>query len=1241
MFRTARYAFLACIAFFSCNTVKNSHIAISSAEWEAKSPTADLAPAHTIYMFGEMGRSAIAENPLSKHIEKALTEADEQSTAIFMGSHLYPKGLSGKSKSGRPAQEAELRDKFSLVKDYKGRLVFLAGEHDWEYRGDLGLKAVKRMQDFFEEELDQKDIFLPEDGCGDPYRLKIERKKDVVFLILNSQWWLEDWENEPKINKGCDVSSRNEMIVRLKELILKNKNKHLFFVMHHPLHSNGARGGKIPAKYHFFPFTEINPRAWFPMPLFGSAAAGHRKINGYRQDLSHPKLSLLKEEIMHILHENRLTNFVFLGSHDHALQYFHQDHHHYIGSGSAGGEGFARKGGKAEFASARSGFAKIVIYENEEVWVEYHALQENRLEVVFRKKLKEGESDVEEVLAEFQFEEIPDSIFTAAGPDYDVKAFRRFWFGDTYRDIWKMPINVKALDVSTERGGLNPLRKGGGMQSNSLRLEDSTGTQYVFRSIYKSALMTTPEFARGTWAQNVLQDMLSASHPYGAFTIPPLSEAAKIYYTEPQLVYIPKQEGLGIYNESFGEELYLYEDRPTGDRSDFDGFGNSKKIVGINDLLPKLQDEHDHIVDQKWVLKSRIFDMYVHDWDRHDDQWRWASFKEDGKTIYRPIPRDRDQVYFTFKGPLPWLASTFALKKFKSFENTMQAPQHQSFNARHFDRYFLTEMELEDWLEEADKLSERMTDSIIEASIRLLPPKVFDEGGQEIIDKLKARRSDIPNMAEGLYSFLAKEVDVVGTNEPDKFKVRRNRGGSTEVRVFKLNKKGKKKDRYYKRTFHADETKEIRLFGLGGGDEFELDGKGKKGILVRIIGGPGNDEVDDDSRIRGPKKLTKIYDETEGIKFDKGKEIQDRTSDQYDVNDYNREEFVYNMFMPTVNFGSNIDDGFFFGGGISATLHGFRKDPYKANHTIGGLFAPKTQAFEFHYNLHRVGTFHRLHSDLFFDADLYNPFYINYYGQGNNTKFDQDKSNNFYWVRLVDYRVALGLQKDWAHERYGIKLSPVFQSSKVVVRKNRISEEPSLGLTDDDKSRKNFLGAAFEATINAVEVDGIRPVDGMAINFQADYANRLRSADQYVRLSGDFQYYLTFFKKIPTTLATRVGGGATFGEVPFYHSNHVGGDNYLRGFRRNRYSGKYMFYQNIDLRVRLVYWKNVVMPMEIGILGGFDYGRVWEPKESSNKLHKGYTAGIWITPFTVASIVFNYSFGEEEKLFNFGFGFFF
>ncbi|MEZ5007682.1 MAG: ShlB/FhaC/HecB family hemolysin secretion/activation protein [Chitinophagales bacterium] len=1238
------FLFVITLFITSCNTLKQPYVAVEKEQWAEASLPTDIPINHTFYLVGEIGSSDIDKNPIQTILKKELALANNNSTVLFLGSQLYPKGLASKGKKRRPDEERRLLSTFDLLENYQGSYFFIAGEHDWEHRGDKGLKAVKRMEDFTEDHLDAKDFFLPENGCGDPIKVKVE--DDVVLLFLNTQWWLEDWKNEKKINEGCDVKSRTEFIDEVHELILKNKNKQLIVVMHHPLYSNGVHGGNIPFKYHLFPTTEINSKAYVPMPVLGSLAALHRNISGTKQDLANHQHQMLKQEITAML--IKLKDIIFVAAHDESQQYFHQLDQHFVVSGAAGRDGFARKGGKAEFASAQQGFSKILVYENKDVWLEFYGLKNSKLELLYREMIVKGKSNLEEVLSETDLMvDWTDSITVCAGDIYTAGKAKQFWFGKNYRDIWDLSITVPVLDI--EKEGLYPLRKGGGQQSNSMRLEDSEGKQYVFRSVMKSAYKETPEFLRNTWGQNIVQDMMSGSHPYGAFVVPTLSKAANIYYTEPKLVYIPKQKQLGIYNETFGNELYLYEDRPAGNRKDLDGFGNSEKIIGINDLRPKLEGSYKHQVDQEWVLRSRIFDIWLHDWDRHDDQWRWASFKEGEKTIYRPIPRDRDQVFWTFDGPLPFLTSNFVLKKFRTFKYHLKQPKHQSFNAKHFDKYFLNEMAAEDWIAQASFLQEQLTDSVIEKAFEAWPDEVYEKGGDEIVAKLKSRRDDLLIIATKMHQWLSKRVNVLGTENEDRFEIKRLKNGDTKVTVYDLSKEREKKDKYYERTFLKKETQEIRIYGLGDDDEFEIEGKSRKGIKIRIIAGTGDDTLKDVSNVVGLRKFTKLYDEKEGISFNKNKEIENRTSNQYDVNDYNREEtFNYNTYNPLVNFGSNFDDGFFLGAGMLATLQGFRGVPYKAKHNIGFSTAFRNGSFTFNYNLDRKNTFHRIGFDYVFNTTLQNPFYVSYYGLGNETRTitkaeisDEEEREKFHFVRLIDYQVSTGMKRTWINNRYTIEFGPSFQSSKVEVIDGRVSEANYIGLTANDKERKNFLGGYFKGMIDVTEKTDARVTDGIKINFDAVYYNQIKAIDNFANIGGNFNYYVSFFKKMSTTFAIRTGAAVNFGDVPFYRTNSLGGKTNLRGYRQNRFSGKYMFYQNLDLRIKFYYWENRIFPFEFGVLGGFDYGRVWEPNEDSDVLHKGYSAGIWISPFKVVNLTFNYNISKEAKLFSFGFGFFF
>ena len=116
-------------------------------------------------------------------------------------------------------------------------------------------------------------------------------------------------------------------------------------------------------------------------------------------------------------------------------------------------------------------------------------------------------------------------------------------------------------------------------------------------------------------------------------------------------------------------------------------------------------------------------------------------------------------------------------------------------------------------------------------------------------------------------------------------------------------------------------------------------------------------------------------------------------------------------------------------------------------------------------------------------------------------------------------------------------------------------------------------------------------------------------------LYGHFASYFTAGSKVELTFATRIGMASFSNEnFLFYHSNNLGGNSYLRGFRNNRFAGQAMFFHNTDLRLKLFYWQNRIIPFEFGIMGGFDYGRVWIDNEDSDKFHSGISPGFWLAP---------------------------
>src|SRR5690606_28506588 len=135
------------------------------------------------------------------------------------------------------------------------------------------------------------------------------------------------------------------------------------------------------------------------------------------------------------------------------------------------------------------------------------------------------------------------------------------------------PIKVPVFDIGSEKGGLEPVQIGGGMQTVSLRLRDSLGREYTLRSIEKYPEAAVPEPLRKTFAQDLVEDQISAAHPYAALVVPLMADAVGVYHTNPKLVYVPEEPRLGVYRKKFANMLALFEERPDEDWSHEPSFG--------------------------------------------------------------------------------------------------------------------------------------------------------------------------------------------------------------------------------------------------------------------------------------------------------------------------------------------------------------------------------------------------------------------------------------------------------------------------------------------------------------------------------------------------------------------------------------------------------------------------------------------------------------------------------------------
>lgn len=1227
-----KFIYLLFVVFLiaSCGTLKKPYYSSEAEGWEVRNSISEKELLHTLYLVGDAGdfddlqsRQNYVLNALKKDLEKE----NSKSSLVFLGDNIYPAGLPKKKDVSREVSEAKINNQLEAARDFLGTTYFIPGNHDWNKYHGGGLKAIQRQEEYVESYYDVKGKvnFYPNDGCADPKVVKIN--KDLVYLFIDTQWWLQDWSKEKKINQGCDIKSRYDFMKRVEEELIDHKNDEIVILMHHPIKTNGLHGGNFSWKHHIFPLHEKN--IWIPLPILGSVYPMYRQVTGSKQDITHEDNIAIMRGIESIAKSLRI-NVLFASGHEHGLQYFSEGKMKYVVSGAGSKNTFTKNGGQAEYARDARGYVKVKFYEDFESWAEFYTISGFGAEPVLEYRTMVRAPRAGTVEEEIKYPPVEDEkLLLAANLSFEAGPIKRAFMGKQYREMWATPVTLPVIDLSTELGGLTPIKKGGGMASNSLRMERDGGNQYILRSINKDYRKLVPPGFENLKLLNVLKDQNSASHPYGALIIPTLSKAAGVYYTNPKLVYLKHQKALGNYNSQFPEEMYLLEERPSGDWSHYEQFGYSKDIIGYVDLLNILREKKNHFVDQRWVLKSRLFDLLIHDWDRHDDQWRWASFEEDGKTVYRPIPRDRDQAFYKFVGLVPSYIAGFMMKKFKTMKGEVKDVKHLAFNAKHFDRYFLNELEWDEWLEVINELQSNITDDVIENSMNGIPKETRHTNDQELIQKLKSRRDDMIIYAQELYEFLSKEVEIAASDNQDHFIITRYEDGRLNVNMH-IERDNKGELVKYDRTFDPKVTREVRLYGLRGKDDFEIKGVKNGPIKVRIIGGEDKDEINNPNGVKGVYG----YDNKGGLDIN-GDNIKDKRSKALDVNEYDRNGFEYNTNFPSLSFGITPDDGLWLGGAINWTSHGWRNKPYRAKQSFSFSVAPGSQnAFNIGYAAHFPNVIGEL--GLAPDLNVHFPQYENFFGLGNNS-VNNLREVQFNWVRMQTIDVAPLFQ--WALGPNSLlKFGPQFRSIDIDPTEGRVSTDEVLGFTEDEMERRNYLGAKMLYEVGFVD-NPVFPHNGFKWNMSYSYLNELSREEIVSDFKTDFNFYLQLFSSPEIILANSIGYHKTWGDRQFYQFADLGNSTHLRGYRKNRFRGEAAFFHNIDLRFHLFEWDNNVLPMHVGILGGYDYGKVYLSGQESDQWHKSQTIGVFMEILGAAVIQPYLSFNEEESRFSLKMGF--
>jgi hypothetical protein len=839
----------------------------------------------------------------------------------------------------------------------------------------------------------------------------------------------------------------------------------------------------------------------------------------------------------------------------------------------------------------------------------------------------------------------PETRTVVAGKEFDRGGKWRFWFGQGYRKAWTTPVELPLLDLRTEAGGLTPLRQVGGFETEGLALKGADGHGYTFRKLMKHPERVLPKDWQDSELKAVAIDMTSAAHPAATAIIGSLAQSVGIPFYGSRLAVMPDDPALGEFRKTFGGAVGTFDE--------YLGPGQRgiTEVISTFELWKKWkEDGAKNRVDARAFLKARLFDLVVGNWDRHEGQWRWARMS--APDVWVPLPEDADQAFTRYEG-----AAIGAVRRVvpRFMRYSGEYPKRiEGLTANNYDvtRWLLARVEWPVYEEVARELASQMTDAVIDEALHRMPAAWYAIDGAQMTKDLRQRRDGIAAYARKFYEHLADPVDVRGTDRADLATVQHLDDGSLRLTLAALGADGTAGAPYYERRFSPKETHEIRLYLLGGDDRVVATGANKGGIHLRVLGGDGNDAVDDSQSggldVEDPHGIA--------VRRGPGTKLSDHEwknpapeADRPWLEPRNYGHWT----VPMIEAWWQPNQAFMAGAGFTRTSWGFHKYPWANSQSFTLLYSTGYNNVRATY----LGQWRLSDESLLgaISARWSGIENMNFYGFGNETAKIDDKKLYKTETNVYEIFPALRFQPG---SRFEIHVGP---ETKVVQTKggdSLVEQEQAYGA---GKFGEAALRAGFEydsrgRTVGMTEARGKAAPDASAAAAAKPASGvRLRAESFFVPkawdVTGNFggldASLAGYLGSRRLVLATQVGGRVLWGTYPWFESASISGDaggigseGTVRGYYDGRFRGDSSLYGNAELRFWIGHRKNAALPLRWGVTAFCESGRVWYPGEDSNTWHTGYGGGLLVqligTPMALGGSIAN---GTEGLKFYFSGGY--
>lgn len=1195
-------------------------------------------PEHTVaqnlFVLGNI-ENLKANDPLFDELDALIKKQKEEVIVLFSGDFVDEDGFETKPQTDEIAKVSRLM----ALGTQQTQLVFLPGDKEWSNGSKKGLKKVKALENFIRKNGDKRHHFITEDGCLGPYVLDIGETLRIVGL--NTHWFVHEHKRPEEQDADCDIISEHEFWGELEDIFREDDNRNIVLAGHHPVFSYGHYAGYKLGKQHLMP------------PIIGSFIAGYHQNVGSIQDLAREEMDNYANNLENLL--ERSHGIIYASGHEYDIQVNAAEDNYHINSGSLMKMTPTAKGEHNIYRHSKRGMIQFRFFKDGAIDMLVHERQGQIINVAHKISLYDSpcQSVFSDTPINEYYQPCRESLYkentsiqkelpktgTAIAGDYRANFLTRFFIGKHYRKAWNEPVkDIEYLDLDNTFEGLTAYAKGGAAQTRSVKLKSADGEVFAFRSVDKNPTQKMDKDMASGIVGDINKDITATQHPYAGNILYDLMDKAEIPNPEGQIYLLPDHPNLGPYRDEFKGMLGWLERRPKSKKDGSKIYKNADKALSTAKINKMMFEDHDHFVDPGSFLAARLFDMWVTDWDRHGKNISWLGYGDKKQMTFHAFPKDRDKALTRLDGFFRVLDWPMLASRMHRLRPAIYNLKPLNFKSRSMDRQHLMTYQLEDYLKATKDFQKTMTDEVINRAVRKLPPEVYPYDGPRIAKVLKLRRDKMQDLITNYYDLLARYIHFIGSNKKEVFEIKRHANGDVHVAMYDKTKDGGKGKLLKERLCKKGETKEIRLYGLGGEDDFYIDGEAKKSITIRIAGGKSSDKIIDSSKASGGKK-TKIYDYKGKDELQLGKEgkvvkMTEALSFQMDKF-YDDDHF---KVFPFIAF--NADDGVIFSVGGSTTLQKFNKPGYGSKYSYSFLTTTNGK-----YNIntsadfkHVIGEWN-LHTGLSLGRPNY--FFPRFFGLGNESVIDDTLLDaDYYDNEMSSISLNVRLNRDfWNGSFFSGEVVSEFHN--VFPNSEDNLEESIYDLFPDD-IKTTLIGPKISLDIDFRDSKAF-PTKG--IQFKTTNYTFYNSALDGLggRVEGEVSSFWSLGAKTPLTLGVKAGGSKSYGETPFYYKSFLGQTGNLRGFRKNRFAGNSTLYMNSELRWHIGKFITPLATVYWGVFGFYDAGRTYLKTETSDTWHTSYGGGVYLIPFNQKSfnLVLTTAHSKEESLLiSFGVGFF-